>query len=136
MDLGIDGKSFIIYVPQYRRNRELPEAKQVRVEIHAPTVGMLMPFAHFFGSDGSVRSDSLEDRLSLIDQRVRACVLKIDNLSLDGQPVTSGAELMDRCPSTDMPLLLEIVHQIDRLSRIDEGLAKNCASQSGGSRVR
>jgi hypothetical protein len=133
MQLGVDGKSFVLFTPKYGGNDQLPEAKRVRMEIHAPTVATMMPFAHFFHPDGTARSNTLEDRLALIDQRVRACVRKIDNLYLDGQPISNGAELMDRCPSTDMPLLMEVVREIDRLSKIDKALEKNCASQSDGS---
>ena len=136
MDLGVDGRSSVVFTPAYNGNRELPEAKQVRMEIHAPTVGMMLPFAHFFNPDGSARCDTLQARLALMDQRVRACVARIENLRLDGRPITTGAELMDRCPSTDRALITEVVHEMDRLSSVDKGLAKNCASQSDGPPAR
>lgn len=136
MDLGVDGKSFVIFAPTYNGNRDLPEAKRVRMEIHAPTVGMMLPFAHFFNPNGSARCDTLQARLALMDQRVRACVARIENLRLDGRPITNGADLMDRCPSTDLALVTEVVREIDRLSQVDKALEKNCASQSDGSPAR
>lgn len=132
MKLGIEGRSVVEYIPEYKGNRELPPEEQIKVKLRLPTYGEILSLPSVLGVK-FVDSSDPSTGVKMMEWQVKNCVVEIQNLSIDGININDGKALWDLCPASDMELILELVEQIGRLGNLTEEEEKNSELQSGGS---
>lgn len=103
-----------LFVPEWNGNRELAESEQVQARIKYPTTSEFEPFA-------GVRSSDLD-----VPGLVRFCTVGIANLTIDGQAVENGKQLVDEAPRAVVrDLVNELAMQIMTGCRIEGDDEKN-----------
>lgn len=73
-----------VHVPAWNGNRELPESERARVHWKLPTFGWML--------HNTARADASDHEKAM--DVYRENVVRIENLEIDGVPITTAAELL------------------------------------------
>jgi hypothetical protein len=120
-------ESVIRYVPEYSGERKHHEAGENEnpVTFHIKVMGAVAFRAFAAKLARAVEEDANTDQATVLYRDVVAeHVVKIENLSMDGVPIETGAVLYDH-PAMPIGLVVELERTIMEMNRLSKDEAKN-----------